>query len=281
MEKITNIKGRLLEGCVWDEKKERLYFLDIEKFRIYCWREKEELSFLQLHTFVSAVVLNGDGTLTAALSDGLYRVDFDSGKTVQIMRSGFLENLRYNDGKCDMYGDFWVGSMYADQEKDGATGGGSLFCISNGKVIAEYPGYTIPNGMDWENGLFFHTETSEKRISVYRQEPGVRGQIGEKLGEIDLSKESGAPDGMCIDESGHLWIAMWGGSQVIGYDPAKGEIFERIPVPDQNVSCCVFGGKEGNRLFITTARDGDREGGEVYTLVMKHYGKAGYRYGGR
>lgn len=281
MEKITNIKGRLLEGCVWDEKKERLYFLDIEKFRIYCWREKEGLSFLQLHTFVSAVALNGDSTLTAALSDGLYRVDFDSGKTVQIMQSGFLENLRYNDGKCDMYGDFWVGSMYADQEKDGARGGGSLFCISNGKVIAEYPGYTIPNGMDWENGLFFHTETSEKRISVYRQEPGVRGKIGEKLGEIDLSKESGAPDGMCIDESGYLWIAMWGGSQVIGYDPAKGEIFERIPVPDQNVSCCVFGGKEGNRLFITTARDGDGEGGEVYTLVMKHYGKAGYRYGGR
>ncbi len=281
VERLTEIGGRLLEGCIWDERRCCLYFVDIEKFRIYCWKEGEELACLPMHTYVSAIVLREDGTLAAALQDGLYQVDFEKRTYSKRMDSGFPANIRYNDGKCDQYGDFWAGSMYVDQNEAGAKEGGSLFCIRDGAVAARYPSYTIPNGLDWKDGYFFHTETSEKKISVYCQEESVRGDIGKKVSEIDLSEEMGAPDGMCIDRDGNLWIAMWGGAQVIGYDPEKKEIFERIPVPAKNVSCCILGGKEGNRLFITTAED-EYSKGEVYTtLLTNHYGKAGYRYGGR
>lgn len=282
MERITDIKGKLLEGCIWDEKNQDLYFLDIEKFRIYRYRyrEKEPLDFLQLDTYVSCIVFNEDGALTAALQDGLYRVDFDGKKWSRFMESGFPASVRYNDGKCDPYGDLWAGSMYADQEMKGAADGGKLFCIHHGQVIREDSPYTIPNGLDWdpERHLFYHTETGKKKISVYRQEEGKRGELGEKIGEIDFSEETGSPDGMCADSGGNLWIAMWGGSQVIGYDPQKREIFQRIPVPDRNVSCCVFGGREGNCLFITTARDEEGKGGEVYVQELNSRGKAGYRY---
>ncbi|WP_432627107.1 SMP-30/gluconolactonase/LRE family protein [Brotaphodocola sp.] len=282
MEKITEIHGRLLEGCIWDERCDALYFVDIEKFRIYRMTKADDLSFLSLPTYVSAIVLREDGKLLAALQDGLYTVDFERGETEKIMESGFSDEVRYNDGKCDRYGDLWLGSMYVDQSRPGAKGGGSLFCIRDGAVAAEYPSYTIPNGLDWMDGCFFHTETGEKKISVYEQEPGVRGVIGKKVSEIDLSAEKGSPDGMCIDRDGNLWIAMWGGFEVIGYDPRRKEVFKRLEVPDANVSCCVFGGKEKNRLFVTTAKDENGNGGEVYTVLLTDYcGKAGYRYGGR
>lgn len=283
MKQITKLHGQLLEGGIWDEKRQKLYFLDIEKFRIYRFSEPDKLEKLQMSTYVSSIVLKKDGSLLAALQDGLYEVDFDKGSSRRVMESQFPKNIRYNDGKCDPHGDLWLGSMFVDQTEAGAEGGGSLFCIQDGCVTAEYPSFTIPNGLDWilEKGLFYHTETSKKVISVYQQETESRGKIGTKIKEIDFSQEKGSPDGMCADRDGNLWVAMWGGSQVIGYNPEKEQIIERIPVPDQNVSCCIFGGKEWNQLFITTARDENGNGGELYTIQLNHCGKAGYRYGER
>lgn len=282
LEQITKIQGSLLEGCIWDERCRHLYFVDIDKFRIYRMTENRELTFLEMPAHVSTIVLKEDGSLIAALQDGIYEVDFEMKKAEKIMDSSFPPYIRYNDGKCDPYGRLWVGSMYMEQDRPDAKNGGSLYCIRAGKVEARYPGYTIPNGLDWYRGLFYHTETSTKKISVYQQKTGDQEMIGCKIGEIDLSGEKGSPDGMCVDRDGNLWIAMWGGYQVIGYDPVEKKVFKRIPVPDANVSCCIFGGEEENRLFVTTAQDGNGAGGEVYTILLTDYrGKAGYRYGSR
>lgn len=63
MEKLTDIHGKLLEGCVWDEKKNCLYFVDIESFRIYRYElENKALSCKEMDTYVSCIVLNEDGT---------------------------------------------------------------------------------------------------------------------------------------------------------------------------------------------------------------------------
>ena len=282
MEKRTQIHGKLLEGCIWDARRRYLYFVDIEKFRIYRMTEEDELSVLQLPTYVSALVLMEDGTLLAALQDGLYQVDFDTGKTEKRMESGFPSYLRYNDGKCDPEGRLWIGSMYIDQSVPDARQGAQLFAIREGQVVRQYPGYTIPNGLDWHDGLFYHTETSEKRIRVYRQCAEDGDGIGEQIDVIDLSQEKGSPDGMCVDRDGNLWIAMWGGYQVIGLDSCRKEVFQRIPVPDENVSCCAFGGRELNQLFITTASNEKGEGGDVYSETLTYYkGKEGYRYDSR
>jgi sugar lactone lactonase YvrE len=61
---------------------------------------------------------------------------------------------------------------------------------------------------------------------------------------------------MTSDMQGNLWIAMWGGAQVTKWDPATGQLLERIPVPAKNVSSCVFGGENRNELYLTTARVG-------------------------
>lgn len=282
MEKLTQLHGSLLEGCIWDARRRYLYFVDIEKFRICRMTEEKKLSVLQLPTYVSTLVLTEDGKLLAALQDGLYLVDYDAVTVEKQMASAFPVYLRYNDGKCDPEGRLWVGSMYIDQSVPGAKKGSSLFCIRDGQVIRRYPGYTIPNGLDWYEGLFYHTETSEQRIRVYRQCAEDGDPIGEQIDEIDLSQEKGSPDGMCVDRDGNLWIAMWGGSQVIGLDPCRKEVFQRIAVPDENVSCCAFGGRELNQLFITTARNEKGEGGDVYSETLTCYkGKEGYRYGGR
>ena len=63
MEKMTDLHGRLLEGCIWDECSEKLYFVDIECRKIYCFRpDCESLNQMELPDYVSDLVLKKDGT---------------------------------------------------------------------------------------------------------------------------------------------------------------------------------------------------------------------------
>lgn len=102
MEKMTDLHGRLLEGCIWDECSEKLYFVDIECRKIYCLSpDCESLSQMELPDYVSDLVLKKDGTLIAALPDGLYHVDFYKRTAEKVMESCLPDGIRYNDGKCD------------------------------------------------------------------------------------------------------------------------------------------------------------------------------------
>jgi len=66
----------------------------------------------------------------------------------------------------------------------------------------------------------------------------------------------GWPDGMTSDTDGNLWIAMWGGAQVTKWNPSTGQLLEQIPVPALHTSACVFGGRDMNELYVTSARMG-------------------------
>ena len=279
MEKMTNLHGRLLEGCIWDEHNDRLYFVDIECRKIYCIRpDCEKIQEMEMTDYVSDLVLRMDGTLVAALPDGLYHVDFDRQTAEKVMESCLPDGIRYNDGKCDPKGQLWLGSMAIVQDEH-APHAGTLFCIEKNRIKTIYSGFTIPNGLAWnaEKTLFYHVDTATDKVDCYRITEN--GQIAERTTAVDLKNEKGSPDGMCIDSEGHLWIAMWGGYQVVCADPVTGEVLKRIPVPDANVSCCCFGGKSRKQLYITTARDDEGNGGELYVEKMQVTGGKVYRYG--
>jgi sugar lactone lactonase YvrE len=61
---------------------------------------------------------------------------------------------------------------------------------------------------------------------------------------------------MAIDRRGFLWVAHWGGDGVYVWNPASGELMDKIDVPVPLVASCAFGGDRMNQLYITTARSG-------------------------
>jgi len=116
---------------------------------------------------------------------------------------------------------------------------------------------TISNGLTWsldyKTLYYIDTPTHEVKAFDYDLETGA---IANMRVVVQLSDSLGHPDGMTSDMQGNLWIAMWGGAQVTKWNPNTGQLLEQIPVPAKNVSSCVFGGKSGNELFITSARVG-------------------------
>lgn len=269
----------LAEGCIWNRNEAALYFVDIEGCVVYRWEpDQEKASGILTNQRVGCLVFHkGGGIVTAESSKLIYRNP--SGKRV-LLDQHIPDHLRYNDGKCDRYGNLWVGTMAVSQSHPAAKKGGSLYCIKEGKVAAEYGGYTIPNGMAWSRDgyVLYHIDTALQRVDAYDVVEETR--MVNRRTVLSIPEAEGSPDGMCMDAEGNLWIAMWGGSKVNGYHLLSGEKLEEIQVDDRYVSCCCFGGRDGRELYITTARDEDGRGGQIYRTDMETCGADVYEYGG-
>jgi sugar lactone lactonase YvrE len=78
-------------------------------------------------------------------------------------------------------------------------------------------------------------------------------------------REKAEPDGLAVDEEGHVWSALWGGARVVRFSPT-GEMVAEIRFPALRVTCPTFGGQDMDELFITTAAldEHDDEGRKRY-----------------
>ena len=86
-------------------------------------------------------------------------------------------------------------------------------------------------------------------------------QAGEMSNErvfVDGAANPGYPDGSCVDADGCLWNAEYGGARVVRYTP-QGKVDRVIELPVQNPTCCCFGGKRLDTLYVTTAAQGLKE----------------------
>lgn len=269
----------LAEGCIWNRNEGSLYFTDIEGCRIYqLFPSDGSLRVTEKDARVGCMVLHQNGGIVMARTNQL--IHWNEGAQTLLLEQQFPSYLRYNDGKCDCYGNLWVGTMAIDQNHPNARRGGSLFCIRNGEVKAAYEGYTIPNGLAWskDNQKFYHIDTARGEIEVYDIEE--QWKLRDRRTLVRINPEEGSPDGMCMDDQGNLWVAMWGGSRINGYDTSSGKKIEEIQIPDLNVTCCCFGGETGKQLFVTTARDENENGGQIYAIEMPVAGAEVYEYGG-
>jgi sugar lactone lactonase YvrE len=235
---------------------------------------------MNVSELIGSIVLCEDGTLIAMEKNMLVRINFDKQEEVLISKLEIEECMRFNDGKCDEYGRLWVGTMAMNQDNDMARNSGNLFCLefderselTKVKQKHKLEGYTIPNGLAWSLNYkqFYHIDTVLHRIDIY--DVTEDGGIYNRRSLIKIPDSEGAPDGMCIDADGNLWVAMWGGSKVICYQPSTGTKLEEIIVPTKYVTCCTFGGEDMQTLFITTAKNGQKSGGNLYGVHLNMKG---------
>ncbi|MBV9452358.1 MAG: SMP-30/gluconolactonase/LRE family protein [Streptosporangiaceae bacterium] len=162
--------------------------------------------------------------------------------------------MRMNDGCCDPGGRFWAGSMAYDATE----GAGSLYRAGAGGTVAKVlDGMTIVNGPAFtaDGSLMYVSDTFAGVIYACRVDP-PSGEVAGRRVFAELSPSDGAPDGMTVDASGRLWVALWDGFAVRCYRP-DGSVEAVVPVPARRpTSVCLGDGPEGGRLFVATARYG-------------------------
>lgn len=245
----------LLEGPVWDERRQALLCVSIEQACVY----QISLASGEVKTFrtdgaVGCALLTAEGSIVAAAKNGLYRIDIDSGKSEFLVQLNEEEQLRYNDGALDAKGRILVGTM----------GYGALQpyrgCLyswdgSQKKILVE--GTTISNGIAFskDSAKMYFVDTPTKKVGCYTYDLETgSAQFARYAVEI---VDAGVPDGICMDDEGMLWVAQWGGAKVSRWNPETGEKLDEIPMPCKNVSSCCLGGAKRDTLFVTTAKHDD------------------------
>jgi len=248
---IPNTKGDLGEGILWDERNKTIMWVDAFMKIINVWNPvTKTLIERTFDSIVTSIAKRESGGYVVAAGLKLIVLNEDLDVTGESPLEMPFENVRTNDGNVDINGNYWVGCFANDAKPNQ----GNLRRISpnlGSKVFLK--DITIANGMDWspDNKIFYYIDTPTKKVSRFNFNIETSDFEGE-LEAIDVSKYSGAPDGMCVDAMGNLWVAFWGGGCVRSFSPT-GELLAQVDVSATLVTNCAFGGPDLSTLYITCA----------------------------
>jgi sugar lactone lactonase YvrE len=252
---IWEFKAQLGEGPVWDDQKELLYWLDIKGRQLLSLDTKSgNRVSVGLSTEVSAVALRSRGGLVAATKKGFALLNPETGKLSFIVDPEVnLPGNRFNDGKCDSAGNFIAGTMDEQEERPMGTMYRLDADLSAAPLFGEYIVCNGPAFSPDGRSLYFSNST-QREILEFDYDP-EKGLVGNSSVFARIPDTAGYPDGLSVDAEGYIWCAHWDGWRVTRYAPdGREDVVVDFPVP--RVTSCVFGGRQLDTLFVTTARTG-------------------------
>jgi len=252
---VTHHACGLGEGPVWDAASNIILWLDIVKGEIHQFNiSTKQHSTFETGEMVGCIAPRENGGFIAGLENGIAFIDTIKNTVHHIINpEEGLEN-RFNDGKCDAAGRFWVGTMSKSEEENK----GSLYVMETDLSLKKkIENVTISNGIAWslDSKQMYYIDTPTNYVFAFDFDI-ENGELTNQRVAVDITHEQGFADGMTIDEEGMLWIAFYGGWRVARYNPDTGKLLQQIELPVANVTCCTFGGKNLDDLYITTAAKG-------------------------
>ncbi len=247
------------EGCLWDSRLGRLYWIDINERKLAWLDPGAETAVRDLPGTPGTVVLTSDpAEVVLALDTGIVRYRPETGTFLPVADYPETSATRFNDGKCDPEGRLWVGTM----SREGTHGAGTLYCLTQvGRLEARVPCVTVSNGLCWSRDArtLYYIDSATREVHAF-DFYGLSGTLSGRRTVVSIPADWGYPDGMTIDSEDRLWVAHWLGSCVACYDPVSGSALHRIELPTPRVTSCCFGGEDLATLYITTAV-GSADGG--------------------
>jgi sugar lactone lactonase YvrE len=203
-----------------------------------------------------------DGSLVLAMRDGLFHFDPQRGIRRRLAAPPYDPKVeRFNDGKCDPQGRFWVGTIY--EPRDPALA--ALYCWDGRELRRHADGVTVSNGLAWspDGGTMYWSDTKAHTIYAmdFEAQDGAPSRkrvwrsFARRQPDQPLASYAGRPDGAAVDAEGAYWVAMYEGQRVLRLSSA-GEILRSVELPVRCPTMPCFGGPDLRTLYITTARKG-------------------------
>jgi D-xylonolactonase len=250
---IADVQAVLGEGPVWVAREAALYWLDIKGLKIFRLGDDGTRSEWPTHLRIGSLAPRRSGGFIAGTEDGIAIVDpvADRFEIVANPESDLPDN-RFNDGKVDRRGRFWAGTM-DDAEKAAS---GTLYCVDPDLTWSAIDSsYKVTNGPAFSpsGDTMYHNDSA--RQVTYAFDMDSAGNAANRRTFLQFGAGDGYPDGMTVDSEGCLWIAFWGGWCLRRYSP-DGEWVETIKMPVQRPTSCAFGGRDLDRLYVTSASIG-------------------------
>jgi sugar lactone lactonase YvrE len=196
-----------------------------------------------------AIASNAD--LIIGLEDGLWVFSPETKRMAMLTPMRLAYGVRLNDGKADLQGRLWFGSM--DKTGSGAPVGG-LFCRHrDGTVQQVRSEVRVPNAIavSPDGGTFYFADTPTAKVLAFDLDQTTGALTNERAFATYRDKER--PDGTAVDVEGGIWIAVVNGSRVDRHRP-DGTLDVSLATPVTRPTMPALGGPELTTLYLTSQR---------------------------
>ena len=284
---VGSTRDRVGECPVWDGQAQALHWVDIEgrairrldgaTGHVQSWQTAER---------VGCIALTARGSVVAAMESGVFEVELGEAPT---LRSRLLAparharpGMRFNDGRCDAEGRFWIGSMVMDMSLAAAEG--ALQVLDESGLSAPVVSALVtPNGLafsgDGTRAYLSDSHPSVQQIWILSRDPRT-GDLSHRQPWVDMRPLPGRPDGAAVDAEDHYWICANDAGLVHRFSP-DGELRQSLEVPVAKPSMCCFGGPTLRTLFVTSIQvpdDATGLSGALFAMDMAVPGRAEPRF---
>jgi L-arabinonolactonase len=162
---------------------------------------------------------------------------------------------RMNDGRTDRQGRFLAGGM----DDPNLAPIAAVWRLDPDLTVAKlFDGVGCANGICFapDGRTLWFADSAKGKIERFDYDI-ADGSVSGRRG-VARVPAPGVPDGSCVDADGYVWNAVWEGYRVARYAP-DGRLDATIDIPVKKPTCCAFGGRDLDTLFITSSRLGESE----------------------
>ncbi|MBB6135003.1 sugar lactone lactonase YvrE [Massilia aurea] len=249
------------ESAIWHEVESALYWVDIEGLTVNRLHAASgKFSSWKMGSNPSALAIDDNNFLVVATRERLLRLNTTDGAETPIADAPYdTSKVRFNDGRVDPAGRFWIGTMYEPRDQPAA----EMYVLARDNLRCAWRGgMTNSNGLAWslDGRTMFHADTTTHRIDCYDFDVAT-GEHSNRRTILTFPTDKtapdygGRPDGATIDSEGMYWVAMFEGGRVLRISPS-GEILREIKLPVRCPTSVCFGGPDLRTLYITSASQG-------------------------
>lgn len=199
---------------------------------------------------VGGMALHADGGVVVS---GRNVVHVQGGETRVLLEVEGV--LGFNDLTTDAAGRVYVGSLRSNAFDSGPRVPGECWRIDGeGRAVEVYRGIEFANGIGFspDGRTLYHSNYSEAHVLAH--DIAADGMAVNR--RVFARMPRGNPDGLAVDETGAVWVALGSGGAVARFSP-NGDVVSILDVPSPFVTSLCFGGSDRRDLYVTTLENGE------------------------
>jgi D-xylonolactonase len=247
---IANFHCYCGENPLWDNKNNVLYWTDIYTGRLFKWDETKQIGIkIYEGEIIGGFTIQENGDLLLFRQSDIALFSVKNNQIIKTFALDFNPKFeRFNDVISDSEGRIFAGVMSSNKSN------GGFYKISKDlKFTRAGRNSQISNGFAFNkaNNKLFWVNTSDKIIYIFDYQKET-GSITNQQVFYSYVDENFVPDGITIDSADNLFVAKWDG---YGIDiiSMESKIINSINLPVKKITSITFGGKNLDKLFVTSA----------------------------
>ncbi len=200
------------ESAIWHEVESALYWVDIEGLTVNRLHAASgKFSSWKMGSNPSALAIDDNNFLVVATRERLLRLNTTDGAETPIADAPYdPSKVRFNDGRVDPAGRFWIGTMYEPRDQPAA----EMYVLDRDNLRLRLAGgMTNSNGLAWslDGRTMFHADTTTHRIDCYDFDVAT-GEHSNRRTILTFPTDKtapdygGRPDGATVDAEGIYWV---------------------------------------------------------------------------